>query len=82
MNTAPPICAICSHGRRARRPAVGADVGPIGKSTLYPKLAVQASGGVASLDDLRALKAAGAAGAVVGKALYEDRLTLAEALAC
>ncbi len=48
----------------------------------YPKLAVQASGGVASLDDLRTLKAAGAAGAVVGKALYEGRLTLAEALAC
>jgi len=49
---------------------------------LYPKLAVQASGGVASLEDLRALKAAGAAGAVIGKALYERRFTLAEALAC
>lgn len=49
---------------------------------LYPKLAVQASGGVASLDDLRALKVAGAAGAIVGKALYEGRFTLAEALAC
>ncbi len=48
----------------------------------YPKLAVQASGGVASLDDLRALKAAGASGAIVGKALYEGRVTLAEALAC
>jgi len=48
----------------------------------YPKLAVQASGGVASLDDLRTLKAAGAAGAVVGKALYEGRLALAEALKC
>jgi len=43
---------------------------------------VQASGGVTSLDDLRALKVAGAAGAVIGKALYEGRLTLAEALAC
>jgi phosphoribosylformimino-5-aminoimidazole carboxamide ribotide isomerase len=48
----------------------------------YPKLAVQASGGVASLADLAALKVAGAAGAVVGKALYEGRFTLAEALAC
>jgi phosphoribosylformimino-5-aminoimidazole carboxamide ribotide isomerase len=48
----------------------------------YPKLVVQASGGIASLDDLRALKAAGVAGAVVGKALYEGRVTLAEALAC
>lgn len=49
---------------------------------LYPKLAVQASGGVSSLDDLRALKVAGAAGAIIGKALYEGRLILAEALAC
>ncbi len=48
----------------------------------YPKLAVQASGGVAGIADLAALKEAGAAGAVVGKALYEGRLTLAEALAC
>ena len=48
----------------------------------YPKLAVQASGGVAGIADLAALREAGAAGAVVGKALYEGRLTLAEALAC
>jgi phosphoribosylformimino-5-aminoimidazole carboxamide ribotide isomerase len=48
----------------------------------YPKLAVQASGGVAGIADLAALKKAGAAGAVVGKALYEGRVTLAEALAC
>lgn len=42
-----------------------------------PHLAVQASGGVASLDDLRAVRAAGA---VVGKALWEGRFTLEEAL--
>ena len=45
-----------------------------------PHLAVQASGGVASLDDLRACRDAGAAGAIVGKALWEGRFTLAEAL--
>ena len=48
----------------------------------YPGLELQASGGVASLDDLQVLKAAGVAGVVVGKALYEKRFTLAEALAC
>ena len=48
----------------------------------YPKLAVQASGGVASLADLMALKETGVAGAVVGKALYEGKFTLAEALQC
>jgi phosphoribosylformimino-5-aminoimidazole carboxamide ribotide isomerase len=45
-----------------------------------PHLQVQASGGVSSLGDLRALKAAGAAGAIVGKALWEQRIDLAEAI--
>ena len=45
-------------------------------------LDVIASGGVASLDDLRAAHAAGLAGAIVGRALYEGRFTLAEALGC
>jgi phosphoribosylformimino-5-aminoimidazole carboxamide ribotide isomerase len=48
----------------------------------FPALQIQASGGVASLDDLRALQAAGAAGAIVGRALYEKKFTLREALAC
>lgn len=48
----------------------------------YPGIAWQASGGVASLNDLRAARAAGAAGAISGKALYENRFTIAEALAC
>ncbi len=42
---------------------------------------VVASGGVASLADLAACKAAGLAGVIVGKALYERRLDLGEALA-
>jgi phosphoribosylformimino-5-aminoimidazole carboxamide ribotide isomerase len=45
-------------------------------------LELLASGGIASLDDLRALSTLGAAGAVVGKALYEKRFTLEEALRC
>ena len=48
----------------------------------FPALQIQASGGVASLEDLRQLRAAGAAGAIVGRALYEKNFTLAEALAC
>jgi phosphoribosylformimino-5-aminoimidazole carboxamide ribotide isomerase len=42
---------------------------------------VIASGGVAGLHDLAALKAAGVAGAVIGRALYDGRVDLAEALA-
>ena len=47
----------------------------------FPDLSVQASGGVAALADLQALKSAGAAGAIVGRALYEKRFTLEDALA-
>lgn len=39
-----------------------------------------ASGGVAGIDDLRVLCEAGAAGAVVGTALYEERFSLADAI--
>ncbi len=45
-------------------------------------IAVVASGGIASLDDLRRVREAGLAGAIVGRALHEGRFTLAEALAC
>lgn len=46
-----------------------------------PDLALQASGGVSDIDDLRALSDAGASAAIVGRALYEKRFTLEEALA-
>ena len=42
---------------------------------------VIASGGVSSLADLRAVADLGCAGAIVGRALYEDRIDLGEALA-
>ncbi|MEX2157457.1 MAG: 1-(5-phosphoribosyl)-5-[(5-phosphoribosylamino)methylideneamino] imidazole-4-carboxamide isomerase [Gemmatimonadales bacterium] len=45
-------------------------------------LQVIASGGVASLDDLRAVRDAGLGGAIVGRALHEKHFTLEEALAC
>ena len=47
-----------------------------------PALAVQASGGVGALDDIRAARAAGAQAVVLGRALLEGRFSLAEALAC
>ena len=46
-----------------------------------PDLDVQASGGVATLDDLATLRRTNAAGAIVGRALYERRFTLEDALA-
>ncbi len=43
--------------------------------------AVIASGGVSSMEDLQALYKAGIQGAIIGKALYERRLDLAQAIA-
>jgi len=43
---------------------------------------VIASGGIGSLDDLRALAAAGVAECIVGRALYDGVFTLEEALRC
>jgi phosphoribosylformimino-5-aminoimidazole carboxamide ribotide isomerase len=47
-----------------------------------PTMAVQASGGVRSLDDIRAARDAGAKGVILGRALLEGRFTVKEALAC
>src|SRR5438477_609068 len=46
------------------------------------EIAVIGSGGVATVQHLRALAHAGAEGAIVGTALYEGRLSLKEAIAC
>jgi phosphoribosylformimino-5-aminoimidazole carboxamide ribotide isomerase len=40
-----------------------------------------ASGGIATIDDLRAVQSIGCSGAIVGRALYDGRIDLAEALA-
>lgn len=49
---------------------------------LAPELQMQASGGVSSLDDVRAARGAGLSGLVLGKALLEQRFSLTEALSC
>ena len=48
----------------------------------FPKLLIQASGGVSTLQCLRELAPTGVDGVVVGKALLEGRFSLQEALAC
>ncbi|HET6806325.1 MAG TPA: 1-(5-phosphoribosyl)-5-[(5-phosphoribosylamino)methylideneamino] imidazole-4-carboxamide isomerase [Frateuria sp.] len=50
-------------------------------ATIAPTLAVQASGGVRSVDDVRAAAEAGASGVILGRSLLEGRLNVAEALA-
>ena len=46
----------------------------------YPDLAIQASGGVGSRDDLVALRSTGVSAVVVGKSLLDGTLSLAEAM--
>jgi phosphoribosylformimino-5-aminoimidazole carboxamide ribotide isomerase len=55
--------------------------GPVERVVEAVDIPVVASGGVATLDDVRALKEVGAAAVVVGSALYEGRFTLEEAMA-
>ena len=58
----------------------GPDLDTLREACHYAGMAIIAAGGIGSLDDLQALKRVGVAGAVIGKALYEGRFTLKEAL--
>lgn len=44
----------------------------------FPSIHIIASGGVSGLDDLHELNDAGVAGVIIGKAIYEGRITLKE----
>jgi phosphoribosylformimino-5-aminoimidazole carboxamide ribotide isomerase len=60
---------------------VGPDLDGLAAAVAATDVPVVASGGVATLDDVRALAAiAGLSGVITGKALYEGRFTVAEAL--
>jgi phosphoribosylformimino-5-aminoimidazole carboxamide ribotide isomerase len=58
----------------------GVRTDPVERVVEAVDIPVVASGGVATLEDVRALKAAGASAVVVGSALYEGRFTLEEAM--
>jgi len=59
----------------------GPDLDTLAKVRKMTRLELQYSGGVSSLDDIRRINATGAHGVILGKALYEGRLRLEEALA-
>lgn len=48
----------------------------------YPSLDLITSGGVGTLDHVKDLKALNPYGVIIGKALYENKFTLEEAIAC
>ena len=59
----------------------GPDLKTLRRVRAMTSLPIQYSGGVASIEEVRAAAAAGAAAVILGKALYEGRIKLAEALA-
>ena len=58
----------------------GPDLSRLREAAEYPEVEIIAAGGIGSLHDLVALKKVGVEGVVVGKALYEGRFTLKEAI--
>jgi phosphoribosylformimino-5-aminoimidazole carboxamide ribotide isomerase len=58
----------------------GPDIDTLSEACQYPDVKIIAAGGIGGLNDLIALKRIGVEGAVIGKALYEGRFTLKEAL--
>jgi phosphoribosylformimino-5-aminoimidazole carboxamide ribotide isomerase len=59
----------------------GPDLDLLGRLVGLGRGQVIASGGITSLDDLRAVRALGCVGAIVGRALYEGRFDIASAIA-
>jgi len=59
---------------------VGPDLHGLARLTVSTPVPVIASGGVGSLEDLSALRAGGVAGVIVGKAIYEGRFRVEEAV--
>jgi phosphoribosylformimino-5-aminoimidazole carboxamide ribotide isomerase len=69
------VTAIAADGR-----LTGPDLSLYERVRTLTDRPILASGGISSVADLRALSALELEGAIVGKALYEGRLTLADAL--
>ena len=59
----------------------GPDLSVLQAALAVTDVPIVASGGVGRLDDVRALAALGVAGAIVGRALFEGRFTVEEAVA-
>jgi phosphoribosylformimino-5-aminoimidazole carboxamide ribotide isomerase len=69
------FCTDISRDGKLQGPSVGLYEKVI---TRFPSLYFIASGGVSRMEDLHALRDAGCAAAIVGKAYYEGRITAAE----
>jgi phosphoribosylformimino-5-aminoimidazole carboxamide ribotide isomerase len=59
----------------------GPDVATLARVLAMTQLPVQYGGGISSLNDVRNVREAGAAGVILGRSLYEGKLSLEQALA-
>jgi len=59
----------------------GPDVATLARVLAMTQLPVQYGGGISSLNDIRNVREAGAAGVILGRSLYESKLSLEQALA-
>ena len=59
----------------------GPDVATLSRVLSMTHLPVQYGGGISSLHDIRSVREAGAAGVILGRSLYEGKLSLEQALA-
>lgn len=77
---AEPIAAIVYTDIATDGMLSGPNVAAVARMQAAVSVPVVASGGVTTRDDVRRLAAAGVAGCIIGRALYEGALTLPEAL--
>ncbi|MFN6051743.1 MAG: 1-(5-phosphoribosyl)-5-[(5-phosphoribosylamino)methylideneamino]imidazole-4-carboxamide isomerase [Planctomycetia bacterium] len=76
-----PLAAIIYTDISKDGMLAGPNITTTAKLAKLVKCMVIASGGVSSLDDIRNLKKAGIEAAIIGKALYDNKLHLPDALA-
>jgi phosphoribosylformimino-5-aminoimidazole carboxamide ribotide isomerase len=76
-----PLAAIIYTDIATDGMLAGPNVEAMAEMQAAVDVAVIASGGVTTVDDVARLSAAGLAGCIIGRALYEGTLTLAQALA-
>ncbi|HLY68837.1 MAG TPA: 1-(5-phosphoribosyl)-5-[(5-phosphoribosylamino)methylideneamino]imidazole-4-carboxamide isomerase [Puia sp.] len=69
------FCTDIGKDGRLAGPSIDLYKNIVGK---FPELHFTASGGVSSVNDLEALQAIGCKGAIVGKAIYEGRIKMAD----
>ncbi|MCH8044449.1 MAG: 1-(5-phosphoribosyl)-5-[(5-phosphoribosylamino)methylideneamino]imidazole-4-carboxamide isomerase [Planctomycetes bacterium] len=76
-----PLAAIIYTDIATDGMMAGPNVRAMAEMQASVEVPVIASGGVTTVDDVARLAAAGMAGCIIGRTLYEGKLTLAEALA-